>query len=107
MIAFRFLPLAEQEFEETALRYESEREGLGTEFLDELSSVLMRARRFPQMGTRITPSSAQQDVRRYLLRRFPYKLIGLVTAETLIVVAVPRNDQHPDYWRPRLAKVLR
>lgn len=104
MIPFRFLPAAEQEFEEAALRYESEREGLGTEFLDELATVLNRARRFPQMGTRITPPSAVQDVRRYLMRRFPYKLIGLVTVEALIIVAVPRNEQHPAYWMPRLAK---
>lgn len=45
MIPLRFLAAAEQELEEAAVRYESEREGLGTEFLDELATVLNRARR--------------------------------------------------------------
>lgn len=47
MIPYRFLPAAEQELDAVALHYETEREGLGTEFLDELAVVLNRARRSP------------------------------------------------------------
>ncbi len=105
MIPYRFLPSAEQELDAAALHYETEREGLGTEFLDELAVVLNRARRFPKIGTRITAPHAARDVRRNLLTRFPYKLIAAVQNDVLIIVAVAASSQHPVYSFPRLAKV--
>lgn len=48
MIPYRFLPASERELDEASERYERERQGLGSEFLDEVAVVLNRARRFPQ-----------------------------------------------------------
>jgi plasmid stabilization system protein ParE len=104
MIAFQFLPEAERELDAIVEHYEAAEPGLGTDFLDALSVTLQRARRFPRGGTQVAALSTTIEVRRYLLRRFPYKIIAAVRPDALIVVAVARGSRHPMYWLARLAK---
>lgn len=76
MIPYRFLPGSERELDAAAERYEHERQDLGSDFLDAVAAVLNRARHFPQIGTRLNDAGTARAVRRYLLRRFPYKFMG-------------------------------
>lgn len=71
MISYRFLPAAERQLDEAATRYERERDGLGTEFLENVAETIERARRLPHIGTRITSLSQTAEVRRYILGVFP------------------------------------
>jgi plasmid stabilization system protein ParE len=73
----RFTPRAARDIERANRWYEAERAGLGAEFQIELWRVLDLLVTMPEMGP-IT----QRDMRRVLLRRFPYatyyRLVGNV-----------------------------
>jgi toxin ParE1/3/4 len=59
--------------------------------------------RFPEGGTLI-PEHRVCEVRRFALRRFPYKLIVAVVDERAIIVAVAHDARRPGYWRERLPR---
>jgi hypothetical protein len=42
------------------------------------------------------------EVRRFLLRRFPYKLFATVSPDAMVFVAIARGSRAPDYWRARM-----
>jgi len=107
MLAYRFLEVARQEIEQAADWYEAESTGLGAEFVQELDATLERARALPRTGALVSGLRARAEVRRYLLRRFPYKLIAIVTSSELVFVAVAHEAREPRYWRRRLAKAPR
>jgi plasmid stabilization system protein ParE len=107
MRPYRFLAAARLEIEQAADWYEAESPGLGADFVDELAATLERARTLPHAGALVSGLRASAEVRRYLLRRFPYKLIAVVTASELVFVAVAHEAREPRYWRRRLAKARR
>ena len=39
--------------------------------------------------------------RRFLMRRFPYSIIYLETAEAVRVIAAAHQSRHPGYWAGR------
>lgn len=43
-----------------------------------------------------------EDVRRVILKRFPYKLLYIVEADRLLVVAVAHQRRQPEYWFNRV-----
>ncbi len=43
------------------------------------------------------------DIRRLVLRRFPYKLLYTVQADHVFVVAVAHQHRNPGYWTDRLS----
>jgi plasmid stabilization system protein ParE len=105
MISFRFLQEAEAEVDKIAAWYDQQREGLAQDFLRDLGITLQRARHVPNAGTLIALPRSKLVVRRFFFTRFPYKLIAAVLVDSLVVLAVAREERHPYYWRPRLAKV--
>jgi toxin ParE1/3/4 len=44
----------------------------------------------------------EDPTRRYLLRRFPYAIIYVVTDDALMVLAIAHTSRRPGYWRHRL-----
>ena len=44
----------------------------------------------------------EADVRRYLVRRFPYGIYYTVEPESVVIWAVKHLSRHPDYWQERL-----
>lgn len=108
MIAYRFLDVAQREADEILRWYTVEAPGLEAEFLDELGLTLERARRFPRSGALVHALDIRAlEVRRFLLRRFPYKLIAAVFPDALVIVAVARGSRAPSYWRGRLRTIDR
>ena len=91
-----FRPAAAADVEDAFLWYESQRSGLGDEFLDELSLVLCAIAehpfRFPVL---------HRDTRRALLHRFPYALFYRVLDERIIIVACMHGKRNPAHWRIR------
>ena len=93
-----FHPLARSELHSTALYYEDQRVGLGSEFRDEAWMVQAFIVANPtRYSIRIT------DVRRANLKRFPYHLNYIIHGETIAIVAISHDKQRPFYWRDRLA----
>jgi hypothetical protein len=87
---------AELEIFEAALRYEREREGLGFRFEAQVNTVFARALENPFQFPVIEP-----DVRRGLLRDFPYGVFFTTEADLVTVLAVLHLHRHPDNWKRR------
>lgn len=79
-------PLAKREFDEARDHYNQQQPGLGAEFQEAVKDSLRRLREWPESG-----AVELQDVRRAVLRRFPYKLLYAVRPD-LFVCAGQRAD---------------
>jgi len=47
------------------------------------------------------------DVRRRVLKRFPYSLVYLVHEDQVVILAVAHHKRRPGYWLPRLRGLRR
>ena len=74
---------AQVDMDNAALWYEGEQPGLGVRFLDELSHLFLRISDRPLQFPHI-----ESDVRRAMLRRFPYGVYFLVETDRVLVIAV-------------------
>jgi len=94
---FIYHPLAEVEVIQTAEYYQSKVHGLGAEFLDELDKTIEIIGKDPQRW----PVRAG-NIRRYLLKRFPYIVFYEHTLDTIYIYSVVHHHRHPDYWKDRV-----
>lgn len=88
-------PEAEREFTAAAQYYESQRPGLGIDFIAAMDEAMDDLLRFPHRWRVI-----EHDVRRGLLRRFPYAFHywEKTTGEELEILAINHSKRHPVYW---------
>jgi len=86
-----FRPDAETEIIEAWDWYEMRHQGLGAE------AAISRAARVPDANPRV-----HGEVRRELLRRFPFGVFYVVENETLLVLAVAHARRKPGYWADRM-----
>ncbi len=94
-----FAKEAQAELEEGQHYYEHKEAGLGEEFTESVRQGLRLVLAQPEAG-RIE----FEDVRRVILKRFPYKLLYIVESDHLMVVAVAHQRRQPHYWLSRVAK---
>jgi toxin ParE1/3/4 len=89
-------PRAEIDLREAKDWYESQRAGLGKEFIAEIEAALRALLRDPQRYT-----VYYRGFRRVFVRRFPYKLFYRLDADRVIVSRIlhARRD-HPQLLRP-------
>jgi plasmid stabilization system protein ParE len=71
--------------------YESQSDGLGADFLDEYEKTISRICKFPEAWTCVN-----SDLRRCLMRRFPYAVFYTVAAEEILVTAIADLRMDPD-----------
>jgi plasmid stabilization system protein ParE len=90
---------AQTEFEEAQCYYENKEAGLGEAFAESVRQGLRIVLSRPAAG-RIE----FEDVRRVILKRFPYKLLYIVESDHLMVVAVAHQSRQSQYWLSRIAK---
>lgn len=95
----RFLAEADEEFREAARYYEARAPGLGFAFIAETHRCARLLASNPGMGSW---ASAEQGLRKFGLRRFPYKLIYIDEGGDLIIVAVAHHRRRPFYWASRV-----
>ena len=93
---------AADEVEAAAAWYERERAGYGALFMSEVRRAVDRAARFPRSGPRVPGLDPERDVRRFLLRRFPYTVVTAIVDGRRAVVAVAHGSREPGYWRDRV-----
>ena len=96
------LPEANAELHEAAHWYDERRLGLGTKFLEVVTEVLESIEQNPERYTRIETLDASRDVRRVVLKRFPYLVICEHRDGDVIVVAVMHAGRRPNFWIDRL-----
>ena len=78
--------------------YEARAPGLGFEFVKALDVALTAATRNPE-----TFAEIEGDLRRVILRKFPYSLIFRAEADSLVVFAVFHHRRRPLSWPRRSA----
>jgi|SRR5579871_3649300 len=88
---------AESDIATAARWYEEQRAGLSLRFRSALDQVLSTIERNPE---RFAP--IYRDLRRALLRRFPYGVLFVTRSDTTIVVGVLHTSRNPTLWRARL-----
>lgn len=81
---------AEQDIEEAARWYERQRETLGRQFLDEVLRMLQSIAEQPTLYPVV-----HRDIRRALIRRFPFGIYYRIREGSLLVVAVMHGSRHP------------
>jgi toxin ParE1/3/4 len=91
-----FRPAAAADVEDAWQWYEARREGLGDEFLDVIQATLESITAHPESAPVV-----HRDVRRQLLRRFPFGLFYRIVEEQVVVVACFHAKRSPRLWRSR------
>ncbi len=93
---FSFHPEAEKEFNEAIDYYEDMELGLGYDFALEVHSTIKRSVDFPKAWAVL-----EGDIRRSLVRRFPYGVLYSEEQEEIFIVAVMNLHRKPGYWKQR------
>ena len=101
-MTLRVLTIAREEAAEAARWYEEQRTGFGDLFLEELSRVFETVEQHPRASTQVTVAAPDREVRRIVLRRFPYSVVYEVLAEEAVVIAIAHQRRRPNYWIDRL-----
>jgi len=94
---FSFHPDAELEFTEAIDYYEDKEIGFGSDFAVEVYSAIERITARPKAWPII-----EEDIRRSLVRRFPYGILYSEGKEEIFIVAVMHLHRDPGYWKHRI-----
>lgn len=94
---YSFHPEAEAEFVQAIDYYEECEAGLGYDFAVEVCSAIERIMAHPKAWPIL-----EEDMRRSLVRRFPFGIIYAAIDEELFIVAVMHLHRDPDYWKQRI-----
>jgi hypothetical protein len=95
-MSYSFHPEAEEEFNRAIDYYEDLESGLGYDFALEVYSAIKRADELPKAWAVL-----EGDVRRSLVRRFPYGILYSEEQDGIFVVAVMNLHRSPGYWTQR------
>jgi plasmid stabilization system protein ParE len=90
-------PEAEVDLDEAYRWYESQRSGLGGEFIACVDAALERIREMPELHAVV-----YKNVRQALIRRFPYVLCYVLEEPLVSVVAVFHGHRDPAVWKSRI-----
>lgn len=90
-------PEAEQDLAEAFEWYENQVQGLGVDFLYAVDSVFETIASNPHLYRKI-----YRELRRALMRRFPYGVFYLDSETTVTVIAVFHGRRDPRRWRERI-----
>ena len=88
-----FSRLARQELDDATHYYDTEFQGLGKWFRGAVSEAAKRISEYPEAGP-----VERGAVRKYLLHKFPYKLLYSIEQDHIFIMAVAHLHRKPDYW---------
>jgi plasmid stabilization system protein ParE len=94
---YAFHPEAKAEFFAAIDYYEKREPGLGADFAIEVHSAIENILNFSNAWPII-----EDDIRRCLIRRFPYCIIYAQDDAVILILAVMHLHREPDYWKNRL-----
>lgn len=92
-----FHPEALVEFSAAAAYYQKQQRGLGDRFARAVEAAVKRIGDAPLAGRTI-----EDDVRRQLVKVFPYAVLYSIEPGFLLIVAVMHSHREPGYWRNRV-----
>ena len=91
------LEIARREYDEAKEFYETEQPGLGSQFKEQIRHSLLRIQQYPQAWP-----PERKEIRRYIVHKFPYKILYTIQDETIVVLAFTHLHRRPDYWIDRI-----
>ncbi len=94
---YLYHPEALAEYADAALYFEERAPGLGTDFTIEVEDAIQQVTQAPDRWRCV-----DEDIHRFLVRRFPYGILYTVEDEYVLIVAVMHLSREPGYWRHRL-----
>jgi len=89
-------PEAERDLAEAFRWYERRKSGLGEDLIREVEAALEEISEFPLRWPVVC-----RDIRRRLVRRFPYGVFYYVDSRTTVVLAVFHAKRDPSRWQDR------
>ena len=92
-----FLTLARDELAEAKRFYNRQQQRLGETFQREAQTAARLIQERP-----LAWQIEVEPVRRFLFDRFPYKMVYIIRAERIVVIAVAHQHRQPDYWIDRV-----
>ena len=92
-----FLPEAREEFDSAIEWYENRKKGLGVAFRRAIDQVVERIAANPRIHAIV-----YQDVRKAVVRRFPYCVFYREDAGKLVVLSVFHTSRDPGEWYRRV-----
>jgi len=91
------IEVAKQEFIDAKEFYEMEHPGIGAYFEAQIKHSLLSIRQYPQAWP-----IERGEIRRYLVHKFPYKILYSIQENKIVVLAFAHSHRQPDYWIDRL-----
>lgn len=92
-----FTLLAREELREAQLYYNHLQKGLGAHLQAEAQAAAKTI-----VDNPLAWQVERGDIRRFLLNRFPYKILYAIEDGKVIVLAVMHQHRQPDYWVDRI-----
>ncbi len=96
---FRLDPAARDEYREAAEHYLKESPRIAAAFVDQVEATIKLVRKKPT-----TWRVLHQNVRRCLVRRFPFGVYYTVENDEIVVWAIMHLHRRPGYWQGRRAQ---
>ena len=87
---------ARNELDDAYSWYESQQLGLGDNFLEQVEETLARICQMPE-----SYPAVYRDVRRSIVRRFPYTIYYRIVSSRVIITAVFHGSRDPKSWQAR------
>lgn len=95
---YGFHPEALAEYSQAIQYYAEQRVDLAQAFIDAVENAVYRLREAPNRYPSVAPG-----IRRCIVRKFPYSILYMVEADSILILAVTHGKQRPGYWRSRLS----
>lgn len=95
-MTYRFDADALAEYIAAGQFYNQQVPGLGDEFADEIEAGVQSI-----ISSPLTWRLVEGDVRRHLVRRFPYGIYYTLESDGIVIWAVKHLHRDPDYWQER------
>ena len=102
MKRYRFDPEARLEYFEI-IRWYRQRSNVAFDFVRAVDEAIRRICETPRAYAR-APGPADEEIRRHLIRRFPYAIVYLVDPKRVVILAIAHRSRHPNYWRDRVRR---
>jgi len=87
---------AEVDITDAAIWYQNQRPGLGQQFVDEVHAAINSALENPRQFRRLR---RKPNVRRVLLKRFPYRVFFILRPDAIVVFRVLHSARHDREWK--------
>ena len=89
--------LAINELNDSIDFYDLEVKGLGKQFKNEVQDSIKRIVKNPKAW-----SVEKGEIRRYILLKFPYKILYSIEKDHIFIIAIAHMHRRPNYWIERI-----